>query len=47
MTSIATNFDLTEEQEMIEEILRLGDRPIRVAMTPRHDAGGFELVIVA
>jgi putative hemolysin len=24
-----------EEQEMIEEILRLGDRPIRVAMTPR------------
>ncbi len=25
-----------EEQEMIEEILRLGDRPIRVAMTPRH-----------
>ena len=26
-----------EEQEMIEEILRLGDRPIRVAMTPRHE----------
>ena len=26
-----------EEQEMIEEILRLGDRPVRVAMTPRHD----------
>lgn len=26
-----------EEQEMIEEILTLGDRPIRVAMTPRHD----------
>jgi putative hemolysin len=26
-----------EEQVMIEEILRLGDRPIRVAMTPRHD----------
>src|SRR5690606_37326389 len=25
-----------EEQEMIEEILTLGDRPIRVAMTPRH-----------
>ncbi len=25
-----------EEQVMIEEILRLGDRPIRVAMTPRH-----------
>lgn len=25
-----------EEQTMIEEILRLGDRPIRVAMTPRH-----------
>jgi Mg2+/Co2+ transporter CorB len=22
---------------MIEEILRLGDRPIRVAMTPRHE----------
>ncbi len=26
-----------EEQVMIEEILTLGDRPIRVAMTPRHD----------
>ena len=26
-----------EEQEMIEEIMRLGDRPIRVAMTPRHE----------
>ena len=26
-----------EEQVMIEEILRLGDRPVRVAMTPRHD----------
>ena len=26
-----------EEQEMIEEIMRLGDRPVRVAMTPRHD----------
>ena len=26
-----------EEQEMIEEILTLGDRPIRVAMTPRHE----------
>ncbi len=26
-----------EEQEMIEEILRLGDRPVRVAMTPRHE----------
>ncbi|RYG18317.1 MAG: HlyC/CorC family transporter, partial [Caulobacteraceae bacterium] len=26
-----------EEQEMIEEILRLGDRPVRVAMTPRTD----------
>ena len=26
-----------EEQTMIEEILTLGDRPIRVAMTPRHD----------
>ena len=26
-----------EEQEMIEEILRLGDRPIRVAMTPRPE----------
>jgi len=26
-----------EEQTMIEEILRLGDRPIRVAMTPRHE----------
>ena len=26
-----------EEQVMIEEILRLGDRPIRVAMTPRHE----------
>ncbi|MDZ4055277.1 MAG: hemolysin family protein [Phenylobacterium sp.] len=26
-----------EEQEIIEEILRLGDRPIRVAMTPRHE----------
>src|SRR5690606_37292837 len=25
------------EQEMIEEILRLGDRSVRVAMTPRHD----------
>lgn len=26
-----------EEQEMIEEIMTLGDRPIRVAMTPRHE----------
>lgn len=26
-----------EEQVMIEEILTLGDRPIRVAMTPRHE----------
>ncbi|MGV9010451.1 hemolysin family protein [Brevundimonas sp.] len=26
-----------EEQEMIEEILRLGDRPVKVAMTPRHE----------
>ena len=26
-----------EEQEMIEEILRLGDRAVRVAMTPRHE----------
>lgn len=26
-----------EEQEMIEEIMRLGDRPIRVAMTPRPE----------
>ncbi len=26
-----------EEQLMIEEILRLGDRPVRVAMTPRHE----------
>lgn len=26
-----------EEQTMIEEIMRLGDRPIRVAMTPRHE----------
>ena len=26
-----------EKQVMIEEILRLGDRPIRVAMTPRHE----------
>jgi putative hemolysin len=26
-----------EEQTMIEEILRLGDRPIRVAMTARHE----------
>lgn len=26
-----------EEQEMIEEILRLGDRTVRVAMTPRHE----------
>ena len=26
-----------EEQEMIEEILRLGDRPVRVAMTPRPE----------
>ena len=26
-----------EEQVMIEEILRLGDRPIRVAMTARHE----------
>jgi len=26
-----------EEQVMIEEILRLGDRPVRVAMTPRTD----------
>jgi putative hemolysin len=26
-----------EEQTMIEEILTLGDRPIRVAMTPRHE----------
>lgn len=26
-----------EEQVMIEEILRLGDRPVRVAMTPRHE----------
>lgn len=26
-----------EEQEMIEEILTLGDRAIRVAMTPRHE----------
>jgi putative hemolysin len=26
-----------EEQEMIEEIMRLGDRQIRVAMTPRHE----------
>ncbi|MFN3877652.1 MAG: hemolysin family protein [Brevundimonas sp.] len=26
-----------EEQVMIEEILRLGDRAVRVAMTPRHD----------
>ena len=26
-----------EEQEMIEEILTLGDRPVRVAMTPRTD----------
>ena len=26
-----------EEQIMIEEILTLGDRPIRVAMTPRHE----------
>ena len=26
-----------EEQEMIEEILTLGDRAVRVAMTPRHE----------
>ncbi len=26
-----------EEQEMIEEIMRLGDRPVRVAMTPRPE----------
>lgn len=26
-----------EEQTMIEEILTLGDRPVRVAMTPRHE----------
>ena len=26
-----------EEQVMIAEILRLGDRPVRVAMTPRHE----------
>ena len=26
-----------EEQEMIEEIMRLGDRPVLVAMTPRHE----------
>ena len=26
-----------EEQVMIKEILRLGDRAVRVAMTPRHD----------
>ena len=26
-----------EEQVMIEEILRLGDRAVRVAMTPRHE----------
>ena len=26
-----------EEQVMIEEIMRLGDRPVRVAMTPRTD----------
>ena len=26
-----------EEQEMIEEIMTLGDRPVRVAMTPRHE----------
>ncbi|WP_242914323.1 MULTISPECIES: hemolysin family protein [Brevundimonas] len=26
-----------QEQEMIEEIMTLGDRPIRVAMTPRHE----------
>lgn len=26
-----------EEQVMIEEILTLGDRPVRVAMTPRHE----------
>lgn len=26
-----------EEQEMIEEIMTLGDRAIRVAMTPRHE----------
>ena len=26
-----------QEQEMIEEILLLGDRPVRVAMTPRHE----------
>jgi len=25
------------EQAMIGEVLRLGDRPVRVAMTPRHD----------
>lgn len=26
-----------EEQLMIEEIMRLGDRPVKVAMTPRHE----------
>lgn len=26
-----------QEQEMIHEVLRLGDRPVRVAMTPRPD----------
>jgi putative hemolysin len=32
-----------EEQEMIEEILTLGDRPIKVAMTPRHEVSWIAL----
>ena len=32
-----------EEQTMIEEILTLGDRPIRVAMTPRHEVSWIAL----
>lgn len=32
-----------EEQAMIEEVLRLGDRPVRVAMTPRRDVHWISL----
>jgi len=32
-----------EEQEMIEEILTLGDRPIKVAMPPRHEVSWIAL----
>jgi putative hemolysin len=40
-----------EERSMIQEVLRLGDRPVRVAMTPRRDlfwvslADGPEIVL--